>query len=172
MGGFRLVEPNDDQGGFISERRAESDAVYAQDMRTSRVRGNQADQERLWVGERSHETTTLTVALLRELIKNPEFKIQVAEEDLLDKSKGDALSKLIFMLQTSWFIANCIARRVQGLGFTQLELTTLALASMNGITLILWWDKPLGAQAPVRVYLKRRLTGVERNAWEEVSLHF
>jgi len=45
---------------------------------------------------------------------------------------------------------------------SDLELTTLALASLNGITFVLWWDKPHGAQAIVRVYLKRKLTHSER----------
>jgi len=159
MGGFRLVEPIE-----RGEHRTELNAVYAQDMSTPSVN---TDLERLWVRKRSRETT-LTLDLLKELVKDPEFEIQVAEDDVKDKSKGDALSKLIFVLQTSWFIVHCIARRVQGLSFTQLELTTLALASMNGITIVLWWDKPLGAEAPVRVYLKRKLTDKERNA-QQVS---
>ena len=47
----------------------------------------------------------------------------------------------------------CLARRIQGLDISQLELATLALASLSGIPVILWWDKPLGA-------LKRKLTDV------------
>jgi len=46
----------------------------------------------------------------------------------------------------------------------QLELTTLALASLNGIT-FLWWDKPLGAQDIVRVRLKR--LGTSRSIGEQ-----
>jgi len=86
----------------------------------------------------------------------------MTEEEVTDRSKGDALSKLIFITQSTWFILQCLGRRIQGLDLTQLELTTLALASLNGITFVLWWDKPLGAQAIVRVYLKRKLTHSER----------
>jgi hypothetical protein len=55
---------------------------------------------------------------------------------------------------------------------TQLELTTLALASLNGITFVLWWDKPLGAQAVVRLYPNRRLTDQERDAEGVSDLFF
>ncbi len=108
--------------------------------------------------------TILTLEMLRELVNDNSFEIRVREDVISDRSKGDALSKIIFMLQTSWFLTQCTARRVQGLELTQLELTTAALASLNASTFLLWWHKPLGAQAPVRVYLKRRLTDKERNA--------
>jgi hypothetical protein len=106
--------------------------------------------------------TILTLEMLRELVKVPDFEIQISAEEINDRSKGDALSKLIFILQSTWFILQCLGRRIQGLNLTHLELTTLALASLNGITFVLWWDKPLGAQASVRVYLKRKLTDLER----------
>ncbi len=112
------------------------------------------------------KVTILTLEMLKELVRDPGFEIQVTEDEITDRSKGDALSKIICILQSSWFIMQCIARHVQGLSFTQLELTTLALASLNGITFILWWDKPLGVQTPVRVWLKRKLTDEERKVIE------
>jgi len=108
--------------------------------------------------------------MLRELVKDPEFKIQITEEEITHRSRGDALSKLIFILQSTWFILQCIGRRFQGLDLTQLELTTLALASLNGITFGLWWNKPLGAQAVVRICLKRKLTDSERVRTEFLSI--
>ena len=35
---------------------------------------------------------------------------RITEDDILDRSKGDALSKGLVILQTSWFILQCIAR--------------------------------------------------------------
>jgi len=57
-------------------------------------------------------------------------------------------------LQTTWFILQCIARGQQRLALTELELITLALASLNAITYAFWWHKPLGVQEPVRIYFK------------------
>jgi len=163
MGGFHLVEP-------IEEGSSASAAENIQSTSTMPIDESNADAEKVASSEEDDRVTILTLEMLRELVKDPEFKIRMTEDAITDKSKSDALSKSIFILQTSWFIIQCIARRVQGFNLTRLELTTLALASLNGITSILWWHKPLGAQAPVRMYLKRKLTNVERNT--EVSGFF
>ena len=78
----------------------------------------------------------------------------VTAADIEDRSKGDALSKIIAILQTTWFIVQCIARGQQRLALTELELVTLALASLNAVTFAIWWHKPLGVQEPVKIYLK------------------
>ena len=53
----------------------------------------------------------------------------LSEEDINDRSKGDGLSKGLVVLQTAWFVIQCIARKAQGLVITQLELSTLAFAA-------------------------------------------
>lgn len=97
----------------------------------------------------------LTVEHFKELIKDPFFEFpEITEADIQDRSKGDVLFKLIAILQTSCFIIQCIARGKQNLALTELELVTLALASLNVVTFAIWWHKPLGVQEPVRIYLK------------------
>ena len=104
--------------------------------------------------------------MLRELVKDEQlnFRISITDTEIKDKSKGDALSVTIFVAQTSWFVLQCLVRFVIGLGVTQLELATAALASLNVITQLLWWKKPLGVKVPIYVTLSRRLRPVERNA--------
>ncbi|KAF8509766.1 hypothetical protein BU17DRAFT_77804 [Hysterangium stoloniferum] len=77
----------------------------------------------------------------------------ITEEEIQDRSKGDALSKGLVIVQTTWFIVQCIARKAQGLDTTQIELLTLALATLNGVMYFLWWDKPLGVRCPVSIHL-------------------
>ena len=97
----------------------------------------------------------LTIDRFKELIERRDFDLpDITEEDIEDRSKGDILFKLIAILQTSWFIIQCIARGQQRLALTELELVTLALASLNAVTFAIWWHKPLGVQKPVRIYLK------------------
>ncbi|KAJ2935010.1 hypothetical protein H1R20_g2116, partial [Candolleomyces eurysporus] len=48
--------------------------------------------------------------------------------EILDRCKGDAISKGLTFLQTSWFIVQLAARRVQNLNVTALEIVTLAYA--------------------------------------------
>ena len=49
---------------------------------------------------------------------------KISEADIKDRSKGDFLSKLIAIFQTTWFILQCIARGHQRLALTELELVT------------------------------------------------
>jgi hypothetical protein len=80
---------------------------------------------------------------------------RLSKMEIEDKSKGDFISKSVIILQTSWFVLQCIARGAQGLSITELELATIAFAGLNFVIYLLWWDKPLNVQYGVRVYKKR-----------------
>jgi len=80
---------------------------------------------------------------------------RISKMEIQDKSKGDFISKAVVILQTGWFVMQCIARGVQGLPITELELATVAFAALNLVIYVLWWDKPLNVQCGVRVYKKR-----------------
>ena len=75
----------------------------------------------------------------------------VDEADIKDRSKGDMMTKGLVLLQTGWFIVQCIARGVERLPLTELELVTLAFAALNLTTYALWWNKPLKVQGPIAV---------------------
>ena len=77
----------------------------------------------------------------------------VKEEVIKDRSKGDELSKALVIIQTTWFVVQCIARGAEGLVITQFELATVAFAVLNGIMYYLWWNKPLDVQSNIPVYL-------------------
>ncbi|KAJ7053322.1 hypothetical protein C8F01DRAFT_1330088 [Mycena amicta] len=75
----------------------------------------------------------------------------VREQDIKDKSKGDALSKGVAIAQQIWFTTQCLARVHQHLPVTQLELVTLAFAVVNVFVSLLWFRKPLDVQEPLMV---------------------
>ncbi|KIJ90259.1 hypothetical protein K443DRAFT_116856, partial [Laccaria amethystina LaAM-08-1] len=77
----------------------------------------------------------------------------ITEAEIEDRSKADGLAKGIAVLQTTWFIAQCISRQAQGLITTEVELITLAFAALNGILYFLWWNKPLNVECCVPVFL-------------------
>jgi len=108
----------------------------------------------------------LTLELFEQLVKRPDFHISITEEEIRDKSKRDFLAKLIVIIQSSWFIAQCIARAAQSLNLTELELVTLALASLNAVMYFFWWDKPLDVEVPIKVYLSFRLDDVAKHVSE------
>lgn len=87
-------------------------------------------------------------------------------EEIRDKSKGDAFSKGLALLQTGWFVMQCITRRVQRLPITELEIVTLAYAAVNVGMYWFWWDKPLNVEVPTRVHYNDPLvsTGMHINA--------
>ncbi|KZP10918.1 hypothetical protein FIBSPDRAFT_837989 [Athelia psychrophila] len=72
-------------------------------------------------------------------------------DELGDKSKGDALSKSIAILQTLWFVAQCIARRIGNLAITNLEIMTLAYTVITVAMNAAWWHKPLNVRCPIRI---------------------
>ena len=74
--------------------------------------------------------------------------------EIKDKGKSDWLAKSLVLLQTSWFVMQCIARAVEHLPVTHLEIVTLAYAAMSFAIYIFWWNKPLNVNRPVRVFRK------------------
>ena len=77
----------------------------------------------------------------------------ITKEEIADRSKGDYLSKTIVLFQTTWFVGQCIARGRYGLTITELEVVTLAFASLTGVIYYLWWDKPLDVRCSIPVDL-------------------
>jgi hypothetical protein len=72
-----------------------------------------------------------------------------ARVELMDKSKGDWISKSIISVQVIWFVSQLIGRATQKLPFTTLELFTCAIIVCTAITYVAWWNKPLEVQRPI-----------------------
>ena len=72
--------------------------------------------------------------------------------EIEDRGKSDWLAKSLVLLQTSWFVIQCIARGIEHLPLTHLEIVTLAYAAMNFVIYMFWWNKPLNVNRPVRVF--------------------
>ncbi|OAX39393.1 hypothetical protein K503DRAFT_799686 [Rhizopogon vinicolor AM-OR11-026] len=78
----------------------------------------------------------------------------ITEADIEDRSKGDILSKGIAILQLVWFVLQLVARYVQNLPITLLEIDTLAVATLTCITYGCWWKKPKDVGRPYPVHWK------------------
>lgn len=95
-------------------------------------------------------------------------------DEISDKSKGDSLSKSIAIIQTLWFVAQCIARRALGLPVTSLEVTTLAYTVMTVAIYAAWWAKPLNVSCAVRVP-EEKVEGDEvltyGSIWERIGVY-
>ena len=93
--------------------------------------------------------------LVEELVRNDIYTFTMPTEvEIQDRGKSDWLTKSLVLLQTSWFVMQCIARVIKHLPVTHLEIVTLAYAAMNFVIYVFWWNKPLNVNWPVRVFRK------------------
>ena len=74
------------------------------------------------------------------------------QQELQNQSKSDGFAKTLVLLQTLWFVTQCIARRVENLPTTELEIVTLAYTAIYVGIFIAWWDKPRNVDCPIRVF--------------------
>ena len=95
--------------------------------------------------------------------------IMPTEAEIEDKGKSDWFSKLLVLLQTTWFLMQCMARVREHLPITHLEIVTLAYAVMNFAIYIFWWYKPLNVNRPVRVFRKSEPAEALSRVTEPVS---
>lgn len=78
----------------------------------------------------------------------------IPRDEILEKSRRDALSKAIAITQLTWFIVQIAARVRQSLAVTELELTTATLAGLNIAMYLSWWSKPTDISRPTIVTTK------------------
>ncbi|KAK7438879.1 hypothetical protein VKT23_017806, partial [Stygiomarasmius scandens] len=90
---------------------------------------------------------TMPNTLLALLIKTG--LISITEDEIMDRSKSDPFAKIVVLCQTLWFIVQSVARGVEGLSITDLEILTNAFAMLNFVTYFLWWNKPQHVRFPI-----------------------
>ena len=91
------------------------------------------------------------------------------EAEIKDRGKSDWLARSFVLLQTSWFIMQCIARGVEHLPLTHLEIVTLAYVAMDFVIYIFWRNKPANVDRPVRVFRKSEPREAQRLMTEPIS---
>jgi hypothetical protein len=65
-------------------------------------------------------------------------------QDLEKANRGDALVKLIAILQVSWLVVQLLIRTIRHLPSSQLEIAVLAFSFSSSITYLILWDHPQG----------------------------
>ncbi|KAF8331713.1 uncharacterized protein EI90DRAFT_3196776 [Cantharellus anzutake] len=78
-------------------------------------------------------------------------KAAITKKQILDRSKGDAFSKFLIVLQLLWFITQYVGRWASHLHRSQLETMTLAYAALSLFVYVFWWHKPVNIQFPIHV---------------------
>ncbi|KAG1880127.1 hypothetical protein F4604DRAFT_1579029 [Suillus subluteus] len=99
---------------------------------------------------------TLTPNELMDFVHDGYVDIpDIEEADIEGRSKSDALSKGIAILQLVWFVLQLVFRYIQHLPTTLLEIDTLAVVSLSCIAYCLWWKKPKDVRRPYPVHWKK-----------------
>lgn len=73
----------------------------------------------------------------------------IREKTIKDKNKADGLARLATIVQTVWFVLQCLGRGAQHLSITSLELSTLVFDFCTLPTFIYWFHKPLDIDTPI-----------------------
>ena len=97
----------------------------------------------------------ITAKQLHYLIQQRYLSIpKITKKEIWDKSKADVFAKTIAGFQTAWLVAQVIARGIQHLAVTPLELSTVALITCTGAALFFWFNKPLNVETPTNLELE------------------
>ncbi|PHH73166.1 hypothetical protein CDD80_4002 [Ophiocordyceps camponoti-rufipedis] len=71
-----------------------------------------------------------------------------SSRNINQRSKTDAMVKLLALLQTLWFAVNILFRLVVGIGLSLLETMTVAYVLCGIFLFFLWFAKPQGLEEP------------------------
>lgn len=93
------------------------------------------------------------VYMINQMARRRQIELPT-DNEIRDKSKGNLITKLFVIIQSSWFILHCIARGFNSMYVTKLELLTLAYIAVGLLTWLAWWDKPQNVNRPIRVFTK------------------
>ena len=102
----------------------------------------------------THRTLTADgYVVLAELNMLPD----ITDDKILDKNKADSIAKTIVLTQVIWMFIQTIARGIQHLPTTLLELNTLAHIGFAFLMYICWWSKPKDVAEPETIHLDKQV---------------
>jgi hypothetical protein len=100
----------------------------------------------------------ITAQQVHRLVQNKIIRLPpITKKEIWDKSNADKFTKFLACFQTAWLTTQTIARAIQGLAITPLELSSIAMALTSLTTLWYWMHKPLDVEIATAVYTERNL---------------
>ena len=88
----------------------------------------------------------------------------ISRKEIFDKSKADSFAKTIAAVQAGWFVVQVIARGIQDLAITLLELSTICLMTCTASALFFWFYKPLDVRTPTSILCEFTVAQILRGA--------
>ncbi|PON30792.1 hypothetical protein TGAM01_v200212 [Trichoderma gamsii] len=78
--------------------------------------------------------------------------VYVSKSKIDARSKANQIQKALVLLQVSWMVLQCIARRAYGLPLALLEVHIMVHVVCAVLLYLFWFEKPLDVRAPEIVY--------------------
>ncbi|CAI6309122.1 unnamed protein product [Periconia digitata] len=98
---------------------------------------------------------------------------KITRQEVWDKSKQDTFTKVVTAFQVGYLIVQCIARAIQGLAITTLELNALSIVVCSLMTSYAWLHKPADVQTPIHIHSSYSLEDMIGNrSWDLTPLDF
>lgn len=94
-----------------------------------------------------------------------------SDEEIDDLTKMDLLAKLIAVSQSLWVLAQVIARLIQHVSPSLLEVATFAYIIMASIVWILWFQKPYNIPSPTPIELSSHECAVIESSLLDWDVH-
>ncbi|KAJ5714539.1 uncharacterized protein N7483_011720 [Penicillium malachiteum] len=76
------------------------------------------------------------------------------DRDVEDRAKSDSFGKAFTVLQSTWFLCNCIGRWAYSLPVSPIEIATVAYVCCGILICGVWWYKPKNVTTPICIYLR------------------
>ncbi|BCS03147.1 uncharacterized protein AKAW2_70025A [Aspergillus luchuensis] len=103
----------------------------------------------------------------------------IGEDDINDRNKSDAFSRVIAVCQALWLLVNCAMRVAQGLALTTLELTTISFVVVFLVTSFCWRFKPSDISSTLTLHANTDINIIREQhcpypsqEWHETPLDF
>jgi hypothetical protein len=98
-------------------------------------------------GEKSNRQCTITAEGIR-LLSFVGRLPKIDQTHIQDKSKADWIAKSFVAIQAGWMVLQIIARLVEKMPVSLLEINTCGHVACAAAIYVLWWSKPLDVQDP------------------------
>ncbi|KIJ08386.1 hypothetical protein PAXINDRAFT_23589, partial [Paxillus involutus ATCC 200175] len=133
--------------------RASDERWDASDHQWTRTHGFFALMGGFVLQDGTRRTELVKRRALQHLRSGTIMNLNITEAEINDRSKSDGLGKAILVIQLSWFILQIVARGMNHLAITLLEIDTLAMAALSFLLFFFWWSKPMAPGRPHTFYL-------------------
>lgn len=160
-------------GQWASAKRSIVDMRSLNYENWSMVHAFYADSGGFILQARNSKSFPITAKQLYYLVQKQYIQLpSITRNEIWDKSKADRVAKTIACLQAGWLTLQVIARGLQRLPITLLELSTVALICCTAATMFFWFYKPLDVSTPTTLYMDLTIEEILIKAGDAADVPF